>query len=193
MLDLLFIDCETTGLDPDIHEIVEFAMIRLTLDQAMKMSDLIIREAIKDIYVAPRHIQTASEYALKINGYDKAEWKERGARPWGDVIQEISKVALDTLPVGWNVDFDLDFVRHECRKHGVAQPAWDYHKVDLANFAFPLYALGKIESLSMSKVGPYLGVENKNAHRADSDVITSIMIFRRMVQMGLVPLKEKKK
>ena len=65
--DLVFVDLETTGFDPDTHEILEIAAIRTTPDASTVVGSF-------ECLVLPEHIQSASPEALVINGYSEGEW-----------------------------------------------------------------------------------------------------------------------
>ena len=60
-------DVETTGLDPHIHEIVEIGLLLIN-QRTFKVIDML------DIKVRPKHLETASEYALNLNGYRDVDW-----------------------------------------------------------------------------------------------------------------------
>ena len=65
--DLVFIDTETTGLDPSIHELIEIGFVRVKQDwNGEKPTFEIIEEW--DQKIRPEHIKTADPTSLKING-----------------------------------------------------------------------------------------------------------------------------
>lgn len=62
MTNIAFVDCETTGLDPDKHSMWELAVIRRT--------DGIDTEYLWQIRLSKWEIEAAEPEALAINGYD---------------------------------------------------------------------------------------------------------------------------
>ena len=93
---LAFVDTETTGLNPDIHEMIEFGV---------EMSN-------GDFYqfkIKPQHIETASEIALKVNGYTPERWKNAlEPKQAAAIIHEWLK---DAIVIGQNVKFDVGFIK----------------------------------------------------------------------------------
>ena len=116
MTDLVFVDCETTGLDPDLHEIWEIAY-------AVNDGPVIHN-------VVPHQLETADPKALKMNGYwDRGNWGLKDK--WGENFDLEVREALDgnTL-VGANPAFDAAFLR---KRWGV--DPWSYRMIDVESMA----------------------------------------------------------
>ena len=93
------IDVETTGLNPNIHEIIEVAIV--TKDESYHAK------------VIPMNIEHASPKALEINGYNEKDWY--GAVPAKDVAIRTAKMLDGKTIIGHNPSFDMSFLRELCR------------------------------------------------------------------------------
>ena len=105
---LAFIDVETTGLNSQLHEIIEISIIKVCPIHGMTNYTSKIK---------PKRIQYAEPKALLINGYNEKEWSDAP-----DVDQVMSRVAQLTsgcILVGHNVRFDEDFVSETCFRNSI--------------------------------------------------------------------------
>ena len=98
-----FFDTETTGLRPDRHEMISFAIILHNND--------------KEIYrvhqkITPLRINEADPEALKVNGYNWADWRDSihasRAAIW---LHKFFSKRPDMIIVGHNPQFDIEFVK----------------------------------------------------------------------------------
>ena len=100
---LTFIDTETTGLEIKEHEILQFGFkrIELTASNFYEMEQ-------GQFNIKPLHIETASEYALKLNNYNKDAYAIDG-RDASSLIKQI--ILSSDLLVGQRTIFDLKFIK----------------------------------------------------------------------------------
>ncbi len=181
MKDVVAIDIETTGLNPEVHGITQIALVRGQLADFLKG----YVKPIKNYIIMPPKCEI-NDYAAKITGFTREKWANRGAVSFEKIHKELLEDIADATPLGWNPAFDKGFIthtlRHEC---GGAIPHWDYHLIDVSNFALPLLMRGEIQSLSMSAVGPYVGVSNEGEHDAVVDVRRTLEILPRLWPGGI--------
>lgn len=174
--DLLWIDTETTGLDPERHELLELAAVRRTADR---------REIGRfSVRIRPTHLETAEPRALEVNGYTPEGWAD--AVPLAQALEQLVALAGlgDHRPTlaGHNVGFDRGFIVEAFRQcAGVVAPSLDHHAVDTSVLAWPLCARGVIDSVSLAAVCTYLGISNEGAHGALRDVERAIEVYDRLV------------
>lgn len=153
-MTLVYLDTETTGLDPQLHSIWEAAW---AVDDGPIKSGLL-----------EHHLKNADRKALEINHYD-----ERANPPWAD--EGALRLALDgaTL-VGANPAFDAGFLRARW-----GESPWRYRLFDIEAYAMPL--LGYDTPKGLATIAADLGVVAPD-HTAAADVHTLRECHRRLRQ-----------
>src|SRR3990167_388927 len=119
-------DVETTGLDPTIHEIVEVGLFVIN-QQTLEVLDTF------DVKVRPEHIETADEFALKLNGYNDADWQN--ALTLQEAMTLYGEKTKDAIFCAHNVTFDWSFILKAFKETGIKN-LMDYHRVDLFTMAW---------------------------------------------------------
>jgi DNA polymerase III epsilon subunit-like protein len=168
---VIFVDCETTGLDHNQHEMWEVALI----DGQTGTSVIYYLDAIKAH--AERHTKP-DPGAFRVNRfYERVEQirLERGGKDfWNDpevTAREIAVLTSRKHLVGACVDFDAGFLRTFLARYTLA-PAWHYHLIDVeALAAGKLGLLPPWKSIDLCRA---LGVETpdeKHAHTAMADAL----------------------
>lgn len=138
---LLFLDAETTGLDPDpaVHVPWEIAATRAEHTEDGRL----VIEATVDFFVmiTPLQAMLADPVGMAIGNF-AARYKEDEAKPIGAATWEINRLC-DGRPhlVGSVPSFDDRRVGDMMRRCGVI-PRWHYHNIDVENLAMG-YLLGK--------------------------------------------------
>lgn len=124
-----FVDCETTGLDPDRHEIWEVG--------------LIAPDGAEHVWILPIDESRADLIALNIGGYfDRPHAPTRPlGLPWFDIESHASRFAhqFQALTRGLHlagavVSFDADRLHRLLIAQKVI-PAWHYHLIDVEALA----------------------------------------------------------
>lgn len=179
-------DCETTGLDAHIHDVIELSLSRLS-DGAKKtwwMKPL-----------NPDHIETA---ALRINGHkleDLLHKTKEGREKYRDpnqVIVEIENwIGDDGVPaeqrvlVGQNIGFDRERFQqlwNKCNSND-SMP-FGRRTMDTMIWAFMMdYVQGTMaDSYSLSSLIKRYGIKNAAAHTAEADVQATEELFLAQVK-----------
>ena len=173
-----FIDTETTGLDPNVHEILEIAVVTETVDPEDPSRPTVPVTWSRKIL--PQHIQTASPQALAINGYDPERWKD--AVPFKDIAEELADRLRDGVCVGHNVSFDLGFLSSAFKSAGFNINLGHRH-VDTLTLAYTRWGLeGEIDSLSLDTLRKHLGIEIDHHHTASKDAWDCREVFHRAIK-----------
>ena len=184
-MNLLWIDVETTGLNPEMNEVIDIAIVETTLDGRV-VTSFNSKVAFKF---------GITEGAAKVNGYTEEKWK--GAPSWGQVQAEIASLfSHDTkyIAAGWNIAFDLSFVSHALAKAGLNV---SYHGLDLFGMFWAKtfdcyngstkwdglgeYVLTKGKKPSLKDCCEMVGVEVKDAHTALGDVMMCIKCYEKLL------------
>ncbi|MBI2326183.1 3'-5' exonuclease [Candidatus Collierbacteria bacterium] len=164
-------DVETTGLDPQKHEIVEIGLV-LVDQQTGKVIDTL------DIKVKPEHIETADETALKVNGYKAADWQ--AAVSIIEAMTLYGQKVENAIFCSHNVTFDWSFISAAFKKVGLKNTL-DYHRLDLFSLIWAKTRDSDIESFSLSKVAQFLGLpEEPLPHRAINGARTAHEIYKKI-------------
>ena len=172
MTPLVFIDCETTGLDPHRHEVIEIGVIRLRGDTLEEVDRAEVR-------VRPDRIEDADPDALRLNGYSGEAWEHSTSLK--EALERVAPLLEGGVLAGHNVGFDRAFLDAAFHHADVAPPAMDHHLLDTATLAFPLLAAGVVESLSLDAVSAHLGIDRADPHRAIADANRSLEVARRLL------------
>lgn len=101
--EIAFVDVETTGLNPEMHEIIEICIITGSKTYHTK--------------IRPLRIQMADPFALSINGYNSKEWAD--APTFEEVHLQISKMLAGKTIAGHNVKFDIEFLNESLDRKSV--------------------------------------------------------------------------
>jgi DNA polymerase III epsilon subunit-like protein len=138
---IVFVDIETTGLDPDKHGVIEFGAV--ICDPAVGF-----RHGLQTLVNPGRNI-AVSPKALEVNGISEADFRAAGVPGYGDFalqLQNLGARANNTggKPIigGWNVHFDYGFIRKAAPD--TVRSAFDYHLADawaIANLLGDMHAL----------------------------------------------------
>lgn len=139
MTAISFVDTETTGLDPILHEIWEVALTRITYVDGAEVGDTITKR-----WLLPVDLGRADPIALDIGGfYDRYPgwWLEPNDRRDRGLISTLSGFAIDFAQLthgshltGAVISFDDKRLERLLRANG-ACPGWHYHIVDVEALA----------------------------------------------------------
>lgn len=178
--NLAFIDTETTGLNPDIHEVTEFAcIIARQIERPGRGPMLEIIEEF-EIKIKPEHLERAEEQALRISGYNDTDWLFAidQKKAW----EHISKKVAGCNMVSHNITFDHGFVTKSMERHGV-ENTFHFHKIDTISMAFArLYDVPAAQKFSLRALCELYKVENTKAHTAMADTRALFEVYKKMMQ-----------
>ena len=163
----VFLDTETTGLNPRTHEMIEFAGLKVYPDGEVEALEM---------KITPERIEDASPKALEINGYTEEAWRD--SVPMSEAIPQIVEFVKGCVLVGHNIKFDFNFIKAAAQKHDAG--GLPYHTVDTVTLAYEHLAPRGLSKMSLANVCDYLGISNANAHTAMVDVIRCKEVFDRL-------------
>jgi DNA polymerase-3 subunit epsilon len=172
-LDLCFIDCETTGVTPGEHDIIEICVIRTTQDLKIKRKFCSL--------VRPLNWSFNDEAMTKNNiSYTELSFN---APTFKQIYGKLYDVINNTILVGHNVAFDIRFLSDSLNKIQEKLDMVHYHSIDTASMAWPLFVAGKIKSVSLAVLCDYYGISNENSHRAEKDVERLIQVYQKLLSI----------
>ena len=151
----IFTDTETSGLNPNTHEIIDFAAIKQYPDGELETLAFKIK---------PRRVHLASPEALEVNGYNEEEWSD--ARTIDEAAIPMFRFMKDCIIVGHNVRFDIGFINAFLIEAGILVRV-DYHVLDTMTLAYAMLQPKGLESLNLHEVCKFLGIPPEpTQHRA---------------------------
>jgi DNA polymerase III epsilon subunit-like protein len=170
-----FMDCEFGGLDPELHDITEVAII---------VTDYRLAELASGEWKVGAREDRVTPEAAAISGYTAEAWKD--ALPLRQVLGEIADLlprGRTAVPAGQNVRMDVQFLERAYRSCGLPYP-FDYHVIDLATlfYAWSLVAGEPVSALSLRQAATAAGLlDGGVAHRAMADTRLTLEAFRHYI------------
>lgn len=177
--NLAFIDTETTGTNPNRHEIIELAVIiaRQVAREGRGPKLEIIEEC--EWKIKPEHLETADEEALRINGYNEVDWMFAIDRK--KAMEEFAKKTQSATFVSHNLTFDYSFIQKAFDETGV-ESNMHYGKLDTISIAFArLYDAPAADKFSLRALCELLKVENPKAHTALADTRALVECYKKLM------------
>ncbi len=166
-------DLETTGLDPSIQEIVEIGLV--LVDQ----STLDILGTL-DVKVKPEHIETAGQTALKLNGYNEADWRD--ALSLTEAIAQYIAKTKDAIFCASPVTFDWSFMEAAFRKTNLKHEM-DYHRLDVFSMAWQTLRHTDLQKFNGDYLLEFFGLEKEPpVHRAINGAMKDYEIFKKLME-----------
>jgi DNA polymerase-3 subunit epsilon len=180
-----YFDVETTGLDPKENDIIQLAYI-IEIDEKIEKSG--------DITMQPFNYETVSDEALQVHGRTLEEIKtyKKPETSYLELLGILSKY-IDKYdktdkfqPAGYNVRFDLDFLKEFFIKNGDKYfgSFFNYKTIDPLQILYFLDGIGRIKPLENYKlitVCEYFEIEIK-AHDALSDIRATKELIEKLTE-----------
>jgi DNA polymerase III epsilon subunit-like protein len=183
--DLLFIDIETTGLNPLIHEITEIGAVKISQPDFNYICGINER-------IMPSNLQFADQQALRINRFELSHWQGAG-KDLNEVMEDLYRIGKDCVLVGYNITFDWSFIQRAFEQTRLPDPFF-YHRVDVMSMAWAKFANtfeprtdGKefyMSRFSLSECCYRFGIENEQAHTAYSDAKATMEVYKFLVGLS---------
>jgi DNA polymerase-3 subunit epsilon len=166
---VVFVDTETTGLDPKKNEILEIAIVALD-------GSVLLNTKVK-----PVNLETAHPKALEVNGYNDADWAD--APTFAEIKDQVIEHLDHRVFVGQNPQFDRNFIVEALDRVGVekAYRKVDYHTIDTITLAWEHLVPCGIERLNLDAICEFLGVpldrENRHGALADAQAARTVYLM----------------
>jgi DNA polymerase-3 subunit epsilon len=170
---LAFVDVETTGLDPQVHALIEVAVLKVDADILAVIDRFESR-------VRPAPDAVVDPAAARVNGYAPEDWSD--APDLQDVLPRVAAILGGSIIAGHNPGFDWAFLSAAFRRADSPLPDVDHHLLDTASLAWPLLRKGAIPSLSLRDLCAHLKVTNDGAHRAMADAERAFHVYRHLME-----------
>lgn len=160
------LDCETTGLDTKNDKIIEIAVVRFSFDRIIDQFETLVNPK-QIIPEASRLIHHISNEMVK-------------EKPTIDqVLPSVIEFIGEDIIVGHGIEFDISIIIEEARKHSLFPALKKSPFIDTLRLA-RLY--GQCPVNSLEKLREHFNIKFEGAHRAMSDVIVNIEVFKKLAK-----------
>lgn len=164
-IEFVIFDTETTGLDPARGDrIVEIAGVRIKGNQRISIFQSLVNPG-----------RRISEAAFAVNKISQ-EMLDQAPRA-EEVIPKFMDFAKGACLCSYNAGFDVEFLNNELKVIGLS-PLDDAVIIDALKMSRRL--VPGLERYALWFVAQALGIENKQEHRAFSDVEMTLQLFYKL-------------
>ena len=167
-----FVDIETTGLNSEVHEIIEICIIRCVEGFA----PLVWVEKLH-----PQRLEHADPVALEINRFSIKEWYE--AKEQEEAAEMICEMTKGATLIGHNIKFDEEFISELLHRHEL-KPLYKRRLIDTITLAHE--HIPHIGSLSLDNIREYYNWDLEGAHRAKRDALDCMRLYYRLCRCSVL-------
>jgi DNA polymerase-3 subunit epsilon len=160
------LDCESTGLEPTQDRIVEIAVACFSFDQIFEQYESLI-DPLCPIPQTSQEIHKISEEMIA--GKPKIE----------EVLPALLKMIDGHIIMGHGIGFDIALIAAEAKRHQIPCKIQEAPLIDTLRLA-RLYGESPVNSLD--RLRQHFNIEPQGAHRAMSDVMVNIEVFKYLTQ-----------
>ncbi len=160
------LDCESTGLNSQNDRIIEIACVIFTFDRIIDTFETLINPEIP-IPEASQKIHNISEQMV------------RGKPTIEKVLPKLLEFLNHHIVVGHGISFDLDLIAQAANRYGICFQKRNSRCIDTLRLA-RLYGESPINSLE--KLRQHFNIAAIGSHRAMSDVMVNIEVFKYLVK-----------
>jgi DNA polymerase III subunit epsilon len=160
------IDCESTGLDPAKDRMVEVAVARFTFKEILYSFETLIDPECP-IPETSQEIHNISQEMIA------------GKPKCREVLPRILELIDGLVIVGHGINFDISLIAHEAERAQIPTTILSQPHIDTLRLA-RLYGESPVNSLE--RLRQHFNIAAEGAHRAMSDVIVNIEVFKYLAK-----------
>jgi DNA polymerase III epsilon subunit-like protein len=179
---LAIIDVETTGLDPDVHEMIDLGAIYVDLE-GRELGRFFIR-------IAPEHPERITPGARAVNGYDPLRWQALGAAEPSQAVAAFQAFHAHAAQgrtlifTAFNVAFDQAFLtRLLAREGGSFRDLFFYHTLDLPSMAWGLGVTNPTSSALAAALGIPEETRDPLLHTGETGAAFNLSLYRALLDL----------
>ncbi|MBP7074243.1 MAG: DUF3820 family protein [Rhabdochlamydiaceae bacterium] len=156
------LDCETTGLEPKTDRIIEVAVTKFNFSDILESFETLVDPEIpiSEISMSIHHITQEM-----VQGKPKIH----------EVLPKVISMIDSLIVIGHGIRMDLAFLAESAKRHDIPNPFERLVFIDTLRLA-RLY--GESPTNSLERLRQHFNIEEEGAHRAMSDVIVNIRVFK---------------
>jgi DNA polymerase-3 subunit epsilon len=156
------LDCESTGLEPEKDRMIEVAAARFNFEKIVQQYETLIDPECE--------IPSSSQEIHKIS-QEMVQGKPKVA----EILPALLKLIDGHILVGHGIGFDIALIAAEAKRHQIPTKIHEAPFIDTLRLA-RLYGESPINSLD--KLRQHFNIEAQGVHRAMSDVVVNIEVFK---------------
>ncbi|MBA2727469.1 MAG: DUF3820 family protein, partial [Parachlamydiaceae bacterium] len=156
------LDCEMTGLDLELDRIIEIAVVKFTFDEILEEYETLIDPEC----IIPQ---------LTIDIHHITQEMVAGKPTIATVLPKLLEMIGKHIVVGHGVNFDLALIGKAADRAGIPHTLLSNRFFDTLRMA-RLY--GESPTNSLEQLRKHFNIEEEGAHRAMSDVIVNMGVFK---------------
>lgn len=156
------LDCETTGLEPRNDRIIEIAVCKFTFDEILESYETLIN---------PK--QVIPESSIKIHNITEDMVADKPTIE--KILPIILKMTREHIIIGHGIELDILFICEEAKRNQVPCSLEKNTSINTLRMA-RLYGESPVNSLE--RLRQHFNIAEEGAHRAMSDVIVNIEVFK---------------
>ena len=171
--NIVVFDVETTGLNPEIDQIIELGAVKIERGNIIEKFSTFIKPTIEIPYEVTELTHITNEMV-------------EDAPPIEQVIKEFYDFSRDCVLCGHNIiNFDIKFIRRFGRLQNLE---FDNNLIDTMNEA--RVSRLKISRFNLGTVTKALGIELKGAHRAWNDAYATAQVLLKLNEVWFLLVSE---
>ncbi len=156
------LDCETTGLTPETDQIIEIALVKFSFEQVMDSYETLIDPQLP---INPESIAIHHITDDMVKGKPKVQ----------EILPKVIEFVGKHIIVGHGINNDIAFLCSAAKQHQIPCNLHAHVYIDTLRLA-RLYGESPINSLE--KLRQHFNIAEEGAHRAMSDVVVNIEVFK---------------
>ena len=171
MLNYVFVDIETTSLDPNKGEIIEISCLDIN-------GKILLDEKVSFDY------QKAEKKALEVNMFHKRASAWDNSISQSEMAERVGKIfkKRNTVLVAHNVDFEKRWLGHHC---GIK-----FYRTFCTKSFYYIFLENEIQSSKLSEFRLFLGLSSDNAHTSLKDARDCLTLFNTFKNITIERLSE---
>ena len=160
------IDCESTGLDPEKDRIVEVAVVLFNMRESLSSFETLVDPECPIPPISQGIHKISSEMLV-------------GKPKIREILPHILSMIDKHVIVGHAIGFDVSLIANEAKRAGIPTKIEQQLMLDTLRLA-RLYGGSPVNSLEQLR--KHFNIPAEGAHRAMSDVIVNIEVFKHLVR-----------